>query len=120
MTPPHLLPFSQSGSAALLFLAGFVSILSGASLVFDDRKLNKYLFSYVVMNSGVMLIYDGLKILGFSRFEKLKTSTLVIQVFLGLLSIIFIWAYHYERKQKIQERKLNPSVDNSNDKGFKK
>lgn len=116
----HLIPFSQSGSAFLLFLTGFVSIIGGASLVFDDRKLNKYLFSYFVMNSGAMLIYDGLKILGFSRFEKLKMSTLVVQVFLGLLSIIFIWAYHYERKQKIKERESSSTTNDSSDKRFKK
>lgn len=118
MQPFHLLPFSQSGHASLLFVTGLVSILNGCSLFFNDRKLNKFLSSTLLINSGAMLIYDSLNLIGYRRFESLKISTLFIQVIIGILSIFFVWGHHYERWQKIRERtrKETTSINRPNDK----
>lgn len=97
-------PINQSGYTFLLLLTGIISIVNGLSLIFDDRKLNRFLSSPLLINSGAILIFDGLSLIGYKQFDSLKKSTLVIQVFIGILSIFFVWGYHHERKQKIRER----------------
>lgn len=105
-----LLPFNLSGKAFLLFFAGTVSIVNGTALFFNDRKLNKWLTSTLLINGGVMLIYDGLNIIGYPKFDAVKVSTLIVQTFIGILSIFLVWGHYYERNKKIQERTLeNPS-----------
>lgn len=100
----HALPINQSGYAFLLLLTGMISIVNGVSLIFDNRKLNRFLSSSLLINSGAMLIFDSLNLIGYRRFDSLKISTLVVQVFIGILSIFFVWGYHYEQKQKMRER----------------
>lgn len=106
------LPFNQSGYAFLLFFAGLISVVNGFSLIFDNRKLNRYLSSTLLINSGLMLICDGLDRIGYTRFDNLKATTLVIQVFIGFLSLFFVWGYHYERNSKLKERQGKNFPDN--------
>jgi len=94
------LPFNQSGYAFLLFFAGLISIINGFSLIFDNRKLNQYLSSTLLINNGLMLIFDGFYRLGHYKFGYIKITTLVIQVFISFLSLLLIWSYHHEQNEQ--------------------
>jgi hypothetical protein len=94
---------NQSGYAFLLFFAGLISIVNGASLLFDNRELNKYLSSSLLINSGVMLIFDSLYRIGYYKFGHIKVTTLVVQVIISFLSLLLIWGVHYERSAHIKE-----------------
>ena len=98
------LPFNQSGYAFLLFFVGIISIVNGVSLFFDERKINKFLASTLLINGGAMLIFDSLHMIGYKQFNDLKVANLVVQFFIGFLSIFFVWGHHYDRKKNIQER----------------
>lgn len=54
------LTIDNSGYILLLFFAGLISIVNGIFLFFDNRKLNKYLSSTLLINSGIMLVFDSL------------------------------------------------------------
>lgn len=102
------IPINQSGYAFLLFFAGLISVVNGISLIFDERKLNKYLSSTLLVNSGVMLIFDSLHKIGYPKFGYVKVSTLVVQLCVSFLSLFLVWGHNYERDKKLKERK---SVD---------
>jgi hypothetical protein len=97
------LPFNQSGYAFLLFFAGLISIINGFSLIFDNRKLNQYLSSTLLINNGLMLIFDGFYRLGHYKFGYIKITTLVIQVFISFLSLLLV-SYHHEQNGHIAKR----------------
>ncbi len=99
------LTIDNSGYIFLLFFAGLISIVNGIFLFFDDRKLNKYLSSTLLINSGIMLIFDSLNKFGYQKFGYVKVSTLVIQVFISFLSLFLVWEHYYERNKKLKERK---------------
>ena len=109
------LTIDNSGYILLLFFAGLISIVNGIFLFFDDRKLNKYLSSTLLINSGIMLIFDSLNKFGYQKFGYIKVSTLVIQVFISFLSLFLVWEHYYERNKKLKERKRKkqdfPNVD---------
>ena len=109
------LTIDNSGYIFLLFFAGLISIVNGIFLFFDDRKLNKYLSSTLLINSGIMLIFDSLNKFGYQKFGYVKVSTLVIQVFISFLSLFLVWEHYDERNKKLKERKRRkqdfPDVD---------
>lgn len=98
------IPISEVGQNILLLLTGSISIFNGILLIFNDRKLNRFLTSSLLINSGIMLICDALRLMGHERFEGFKTSTLVSQIFIGILSTFLVWGHYCERKQKFDER----------------
>lgn len=113
----HIIPIGDTGQSFLLLLTGSISVVNGIALIFNDRKLNKFLTSSLLINSGLMLIFDALIMMGYSKFNGFKTSTLVPQIFIGILSTFLVWGHYYERKQKFDERdrdKEKTSSSNSN------
>lgn len=111
------LPFNQSGHAFLLFFAGLISIVNGFSLIFDNRKLNQYLSSSLLMNNGLMLIFDSFDKIGYDKFENIKVSTLIIQVIISFLSLFLVWGYWHERNAKLKEREKEKDAYNFRDRG---
>jgi len=112
----HVIPISEAGQSFLLLLTGSISVVNGIALIFNDRKLNKFLTSSLLINSGLMLIFDALSMMGYEKFNGFKTSTLVPQIFIGILSTFLVWGHYYERKQKFAERgkeKTSPPNDNN-------
>jgi uncharacterized membrane protein len=99
------LPFNQSGYAFLLFFAGLISIINGFSLIFDNRKLNQYLSSTLLINNGLMLLFDSFNKIGYDKFDNMKISTLIIQIIISFLSLFLVLGHHYERSKKLKERK---------------
>lgn len=96
----------KSSIALMLFIAGSTTFLNGYFLLYDDRKLNRYLSSLLLMLNGGNIILGGFKVLGFDIFAYFQFAMIIFQTIVGILSTILIQEYRIIRDAKIGERKI--------------
>ena len=98
----------DSSLAFTYFLSGVASVLSGISLLEDDRFLNKYLLSLSLIILGGNNISKGFYLIGHDIAEAFEVIFSVLSIALAISSIELIRRYKKIRRKKMLERGEKP------------
>lgn len=92
--------------AVICFLSGGMSFLTGFLLLYDDRGLNKWLSSFLLMLAGISIISAGFEALGFGNFKYLRLGVLFFQTIVGFVAAILVRQYLTRRDIEKTKREL--------------
>ena len=92
--------------AVICFLAGGMSFLTGFLLIHDDRKLDRWLCSVLLMLGGLAVIAAGFEALGFSKSKYARLGVLLFQGIVGIAAVFLVREYLIRRDIEIGKREL--------------
>lgn len=101
------IPFIKSFIALIFFLLGLLVFHNGYQLMmFDERKLNQWVLSILLMVIGIYFVSEGLYLIGIKEFKVLQPAVIF---FAGVVSVVstYLVKEHAGRRDEI---KLNRAI----------
>ena len=97
--------------AFICCVAGGTSFVNGILFFYDDRKLNRWLSSFLLILAGLSIISTGLWILGIEFFKLVLVTISFLQGVIGIVSIFLIREYRVQRMVEMQKRELKKTEE---------
>lgn len=102
--------FFSAVLSLLCFMFGLTIFVCGFLLIQDERKLNRWVLSFLLMLIGLYFMSEGFILLGFKNFQLIQPAILAFMAVVGVVSTLLVRQHIKDKEEKIRERVIDTKI----------